>query len=199
MFISRTTSGFNYSIDEAHVEIYLASSYRGEAKSKLSPPETVDTAIIFRPALVKYLSDSIKSSRYSKARAPHSKLRPPVILLGGRLELPVTDISPISLILPPALYSVTNNIGFYFDNSRRDVFLEVISSTTNQQFTIQAGAIIANEWDVLDDIINITQANTRYFLAPLPKHIYNQPDGSEKTFVDHAVSAVLQFRAWRIT
>ena len=116
----------------------------------------------------------------------------------ARITLSVTDISRI-ITSPPSLYTATGSDGFKFDNSSGDVFLEVISSTTAQQFTVLTGLIVDSEWAVADTLANISNANTTYFLGKFPQNIYNQPDGSNEVYVDHAVSAVLQFRAWRVT
>jgi len=116
----------------------------------------------------------------------------------ARIQLSVTDISRI-LAAPPSLYTVTGADGFYFDNSSGDVFLEVISSTTGQQFTVLTGLIVDNEWPVADDLVSVSNASTTYFFGKFPGNIYNQPDGSNQVWVDHDVSAVLQFRAWRVT
>ena len=116
----------------------------------------------------------------------------------ARITLSVTDISRI-LSAPPALYTATGTDGFYFDNASGDVFLEVISSTTAQSFTVLTGLVVDNEWAVADDLVNVSNASTTYFYGNFPQNIYNQPDGSNQVWVDHDVSAVLQFRAWRIT
>lgn len=115
----------------------------------------------------------------------------------ARLELTVTDIDRI-LSAPPALFTATGSDGFYFDNSSGNVFLEVISSTIGQSFTVKTGLVIEDEWTVADDLVNVSAASTTYFLGRYPTNIYNQPDGTNQVHVDHSVNAVLQFRAWRL-
>lgn len=115
-----------------------------------------------------------------------------------RLTLPVTDISRV-LTAPPSLFDATGVDGFKFDNSSGDVFLEILSSTTAQQFTVLTGLLINNEWAVADTLATISNASTTYYLGPFPQNIYNQDTVDNQVYVDHAVSAVLQFRAWRIT
>lgn len=115
----------------------------------------------------------------------------------ARVTLSVTDITRI-ITAPPALYTATGSDGFKFDNSSGDVFLEVISSTTAQQFTVLTGLVIDDEWAVADTLATVSNANTTYFLGPFPQNIYNQDTVSHETYVDHAVGAVLQFRAWRM-
>lgn len=114
----------------------------------------------------------------------------------ARIQLSVTDISRI-LSSPPSLFTATGTDGLYFDNSSGDVFLEVISSTTGQSFTVLTGLLLEDEWSVSDTSVTITQADTTYYLGPFPQNIYNQPDANN-TYVDYAVNAVLQFRAWRL-
>lgn len=116
----------------------------------------------------------------------------------ARIELSVTDIDRI-LSAPPALFTATGSDGLYFDNESGNVFLEVISSTTGQSFTVQTGLVIEDEWTVADDLVNVSNANTTYFLGRYPQNIYNQPDGSNQVWVDFASNAVLQFRAWKLT
>ena len=116
----------------------------------------------------------------------------------ARIQLSVTDISRI-LTAPPSLYTATGTDGFYFDNSSGDVFLEAISSTTAQQFTVLTGLVVDGEWSVADDLVTVSNASTTYFYGKFPGNIYNQPDGTNQVWVDHSVSAVLQFRAWRVT
>lgn len=116
----------------------------------------------------------------------------------ARLELPVTDITR-TLTTPPALFTATGSDGFYFENLGSDVFLEVISTTTGQQFTVLTGKVIEDEWSLSDDLVSVSAANTTYKIGSYPSNIYNQPDGSNQVWVDHSVSAVLQFRAWRLT
>lgn len=116
----------------------------------------------------------------------------------ARLTLPVTDISRI-LAAPPSLFTATGSDGFKFNNASGDVFLEIVSSTTAQQFTVLTGLVLDDLWDVSDTLVSVSNANTTYYLGPFPQGIYNQEDGSNEVYVDHAVSAVLQFRAWRLT
>jgi len=116
----------------------------------------------------------------------------------ARITLSVTDISRI-LTTPPALYTSTGTDGFKFDNSSGDVFLEIVSSTTAQQFTVQTGLVLEGEWNVVDDLVTVSNANTTYYMGPFPQNIYNQDTTSNEVYVDPAVGAVLQFRAWRIT
>jgi hypothetical protein len=115
----------------------------------------------------------------------------------ARLTLSVTDISRI-ITAPLSLYTATGTDGFKFDNASGDVILEIISSTVGQSFDVITGLILEDEWLVADSLVTITQANTTYYLGPYPQNIYNQPSLND-IYVDHAVSAVLQFRAWRIT
>lgn len=115
----------------------------------------------------------------------------------ARIELSVTDIERI-LNTPPALFTATGSDGFKFDNSSGQVFLEVISSTTAQQFTVKTGLVLQNEWPVHDDLVNVSNAGTTYYYGRFPTNIYNQPDEVGYVYVDHAVNAVLQFRAWRL-
>ena len=116
----------------------------------------------------------------------------------ARLTLPVTDISRL-ISTPPALFTATGTDGFKFDNSGGNVFLEIISSTTAQQFTVKTGLVVDNEWPVADDLVTISNAATTYYYGKFPTNIYNQPDETGYVYVDHAVSAVLQFRAWKLT
>ena len=116
----------------------------------------------------------------------------------ARITLPVTDITRI-ITAPPAAYTSTGTDGFKFDNSSGDVFLEVISSTTAQQFTVQTGLVVENEWAVADTLATVSNANTTYYLGPFPQNIYNQDTTNNEVYVDPAVGAVLQFRAWRVT
>lgn len=116
----------------------------------------------------------------------------------ARVTLSVTDISRI-ITAPPALYTSTGVDGFKFDNSSGDVFLEVVSSTTAQQFTVLTGLVLDNEWAVADTLATVSNANTTYYLGPFPQNIYNQDTVDNEVYVDPAVGAVLQFRAWRIT
>ena len=115
----------------------------------------------------------------------------------ARITLPVTDIERI-LNTPPALFTATGSDGFKFDNSSGDVFLEVISSTTAQSFTVLTGLVLENEWPVADDLVNVSNAATTYYYGKFPQNIYNQPDEAGYVYVNHAVNAVLQFRAWRL-
>jgi len=114
-----------------------------------------------------------------------------------RVTLSVTDISRI-LTPAPALYTSTGTAGFKFENASGDVFLEVISSTTAQQFTVLTGLVLDNEWAVADTLATVSNASTTYMIGPFPQNIYNQPSSTE-VWVDPAVGAVLQFRAWRVT
>lgn len=178
---------------EDKIKIVLAKHQhiRNRVKSRLYKPIVIAPAIIFRPILTK-LAPSFRG-------IPKSQYLTALYIPIDRLQLPVTDISQINLTLPPGMYTVTNNIGFYFDNSHGKVLLEVISSTTGQQFTVLTGLLINNEWAIADDLVNVSNANTRYFLEPYPRNIYNQPGGTNQIYVNHAINAILQFRAWRIT
>lgn len=115
----------------------------------------------------------------------------------ARINLSVTDIERI-LNTPPALYTATGTDGFKFDNSSGQVFLEVISSTTGQSFTALTGLVLQDEWSVEDDLVNVSNAATTYYYGRFPTNIYNQPSESGYMYVDHAVGAVLQFRAWKL-
>jgi hypothetical protein len=115
----------------------------------------------------------------------------------ARVTLSVTDIDRI-LSAPPALYTATGSDGFKFDNASGNVFLEVISSTTGQSFTVLTGIVLEEEWTVADDLVNVSNASTTYYHGRYPQNIYNQPDDLNKVYVDHAVGAVLQFRAWKL-
>lgn len=116
----------------------------------------------------------------------------------ARTTLSVTDISRI-ITTPPALLNATGLDGIKFNNASGDVFLEIISSTTGQQFTVLTGLVLDNLWNVSDTLATISNANTTYYLGPFPQNIYNQQDGTNDVYIDHAVNAVLQFRAWRLT
>jgi hypothetical protein len=115
----------------------------------------------------------------------------------ARLTLPVNTITR-TLTAPPALFTATGPDGFQFDNTTGRVFLEVVSSTTGQQFTVQTGLVLENEWSVVDTLVNVSAASTSYFIGPFPQNIYNQDYVSNLVYVDHATSAVLQFRAWQL-
>jgi hypothetical protein len=115
----------------------------------------------------------------------------------ARVTLPVTDITRL-LVAAPAMYAATGSDGFKFENGSGDVFLEVISSTTAQQFTVLTGLVIDNEWAVADTLATVTQAAQTYMIGPFPQNIYNQDTVDNEVYVDHAVGAVLSFRAWRI-
>lgn len=115
----------------------------------------------------------------------------------ARITLSVTDITRI-ITAPPALYDSTGVDGFKFDNSSGNVFLEVISSTTGQEFTVLTGLVVDNEWAVADTLASVSEANTTYYLGPFPQNIYNQDTVNNEVYVDPAVGAVLSFRAWRI-
>ncbi len=116
----------------------------------------------------------------------------------ARIELSVTDIERI-MNTPPALFTATGTDGFKFDNTLGNTFLEIISSTTAQSFTVKTGLVVDNEWPVADDLVNVSNAAETYFYGSFPQNIYNQPDEAGMVYVDHDVSAVLQFRAWRLT
>jgi hypothetical protein len=116
----------------------------------------------------------------------------------ARITLPVTDISRI-ITSPPALTTATGAEGLKFANASGDVILEIISSTISQSLTIETGLVIESEWAVADTLANISNANTTYYLGPFPQNIYNQDTVDNLVYIDHAVNAVLQFRAWRIT
>lgn len=116
----------------------------------------------------------------------------------ARVEITVTDISRI-ITAPPALYDSTGVDGFKFDNASGNVFLEVVSSTTGQQFTVLTGLVVDNEWAVADTLATVSAANTTYYLGPFPTNIYNQDTTDNEVYVDPAVGAVLSFRAWKLT
>ncbi len=115
----------------------------------------------------------------------------------ARVTLSVTDITRI-LAAPPSLYTSTGVDGFKFDNASGNTFLEVISSTTAQQFTVLTGLVVDNEWAVADTLATVSNASTTYFLGPFPQNIYNQDTVDNQVYVDPAAGAVLQFRAWRV-
>lgn len=167
---------------------------RIRAKSELNAPTVTLPAIVFRPIKTK-LAPSHRLSR--RVRFGSILIGRRQLILNTRWQLPVTDIDPMILVNPPAYYTVENNPGFFFDNSYGKVFLEVISSTIAQNFTVITGHVIANEWSISDDIFNVSNADTRYFIGPFPRDRYNQPN-SNYVFVDHATNAILNFRAWRI-
>lgn len=116
----------------------------------------------------------------------------------ARPTLSVTDINRI-ITAPPALYTATGTDGFKFNNASGDVIIEVISSTIAQQFTVVTGLVLDQTWAVSDTLASVSNANTTYYLGPFPQNIYNQDTVNNEVYVDHAVSAVLQFRAWRLT
>lgn len=172
------------------------NSSRTRAKSKLFKPARVNAATVFRPIKTKL------APSHRLTRAAHNKnlTHRRQLITGTRWELPVTDIEMLYTVNPLAFYTVENNIGFKFDNSYGKVFLEVFSSTISQNFTIQTGHVIAEEWPLTDEIYNVSNADTIYRIGPFPRDRYNQrptPD-PDYVYVDHAVTSILKFRAWRI-
>jgi hypothetical protein len=174
------------------IKIKLAPSRQGLPKSRLRPPVRILSGEIFPPIEIK-LAPSHRLSRII-----HSKYIERPLDIRDRYEIPVHSIDRVLITNPPPVYFVDSNIGFFFNNMGGNVYLEILSSTISQSFTIQAEKLIANEWPLLDIIYNVSNADTKYFIGPFPEDIYNQPN-SDNVFVDHAVNAILNFRAWRIT
>lgn len=116
----------------------------------------------------------------------------------ARITLPVNDVTR-AIVALPSLITATGAEGLVFNNPGGNVFLEVISSTTGQQFTVLTGLILESQWAVADTLATITGANTTYYIGSFPPNIYNQDTVNNQIYVDHAVNAVLQFRAWRLT
>lgn len=113
----------------------------------------------------------------------------------ARITLPVNDIGR-NITLPPSWVTATGAEGLVFNNFGGNVFLEVLSSTTGQSFNVITGMIVDGEWSVRDDTINVSNAGEIYKIGPYPTNVYNQPN-TLTTFIDHSVSAILQFKAWR--
>lgn len=169
---------------------YLSSQVR--AKSKLKAPTIVLPALIFDPIKVK-LAPSHRLSRRIKSQFIKRPLD-----IRDRYEIPVHNIDRMLITNPPPAYFSDSNIGFFFNNIGGDVYLEVFSSTISQSFTIQTEKIIDYEWHLEDVVYFVSNADTKYFIGPFPERIYDQPN-TTNVFVDHAVDAVLQFRAWRMS
>jgi len=119
----------------------------------------------------------------------------------ARINLPVNLIGR-TITQPPSWVTATGAEGLVFSGNDGRVFLEVLSSTTGQQFTVLTGLILSNElsvpeFAVEDTVANVSSASTEYKFGAFQTNIYNQPS-SQDVYIDHDVSAVLQFRAWRL-
>lgn len=115
----------------------------------------------------------------------------------ARINIPVNNIGR-NITLPPSWVTATGAEGMVFTNLGGNVLLEVMSSTTGQSFNVVTGLVVDNEWSVADDLVNVSNANETYKLGPYPTNIYNQQDGSFQVYINHSVSAILQFKAWRL-
>lgn len=114
----------------------------------------------------------------------------------SRVQIPVTDITRLGVV-GPTLVSADITNGHFFDNPGGNVFIEAISSTVPVSFTVLSSLIIENEWAVADTLCTISQANTSYYFGKFPANIFNVSGSDSSVYIDPAVSAVLQFRAWR--
>lgn len=113
-----------------------------------------------------------------------------------RVQIPVTDITRLGVVGPTLTPADITN-GHFFDNPAGNVFIEAISSTFPVSFTVRTALVIENEWAVADTLCTVSQANTSYFFGRFPANIFNVGDSDTSVYLDPAVSAVLQFRAWR--
>lgn len=114
----------------------------------------------------------------------------------ARTQIPVTDITRLGVAGPTLVPADITN-GHYFDNPGGNVFIEAISSTFPVNFTVLTGLVIEDEWAVADTLCTVSQANTSYYFGKFPANIFNVGGEDTSVYIDPAVSAVLQFRAWR--
>lgn len=120
----------------------------------------------------------------------------------ARINIPINLIGR-SITLAPSWVTATGAEGLIFSNNDGHIFLEVISTTTAQDFTVQTGLILQNElgvyeFAVADTNATISLANQSYMFGAFPPNIYNQPTNTTNVYIDHAVGAVLQMRAWKL-
>src|SRR5574342_426742 len=85
-----------------------------------------------------------------------------------------------SITLPPSWVKATGAEGMIFSNNDGNIFLEVMSSTTAQQFTVLTGLVLENElsipeFAVADTLAVVSNANQTYPFGSFPPNIYNQP------------------------
>lgn len=118
----------------------------------------------------------------------------------ARITIPVNNIGR-SITTPPSWVTATGSEGLVFSNDG-DTFIEVMSSTTAQQFTVLTGLELQNELGILefavaDTLATVSNANQSYNFGGFPTNIYNQ-SGTTDVYIDHAVGVILQFRAWKL-
>jgi hypothetical protein len=119
----------------------------------------------------------------------------------ARIPLPVNLIGR-NITLPPSWVTATGAEGLIIAGNDGRIFIEVMSSTTAQAFTVQTGLALNNEFSipefsVADTNATVSNANTEYKFGPFMPTIFNQPS-TQDVYIDHAISAVLQFRAWKL-
>jgi hypothetical protein len=112
---------------------------------------------------------------------------------GGRLEIPVLDITRVG-VAPAAQVASDHLNGMLVRDNDGRVFVEIISSDPRPQSVGFAIAETVDGQTVLNKIVSVPAGATRY-AGPFPEEFYNQDD--DTLLVNPSVDTTLKLRAYR--